>query len=216
MAKIILDLCGGSGAWSRPYTEAGYDVRVITTPEFDVRTYTPPDNVYGILAAPPCTEFSLAKNGINRYMKNAPVRDIDGGLEIVNACLRIIGECCPVFYAIENPVGLLSRYLGKPDFVFQPWEFGDLWTKRTALWGNFNEPLKVYKTKEECLKQISIPIKEHYRNLKISAPLRGNALLPSMADMDRTHFKFSMKEERSAFRSITPPRFAEAFYTANK
>jgi ubiquinone/menaquinone biosynthesis C-methylase UbiE len=28
--KIILDLCGGTGSWSRPYKEAGYDVRNIT------------------------------------------------------------------------------------------------------------------------------------------------------------------------------------------
>lgn len=59
--KIILDLCGGTGSWSRPYKEAGYDVRVITLPEYDVTSYIAPDNVYGILAAPPCTEFSLAK-----------------------------------------------------------------------------------------------------------------------------------------------------------
>lgn len=39
--------------------EAGYDVRIITLPDYDVRTYIPPDNVYGILAAPPCTEFSV-------------------------------------------------------------------------------------------------------------------------------------------------------------
>ena len=31
--KIILDLCGGTGSWSRPYKEAGYDVRLITLPE---------------------------------------------------------------------------------------------------------------------------------------------------------------------------------------
>ena len=28
-SKIILDLCGGSGAWSKPYKDAGYDVRII-------------------------------------------------------------------------------------------------------------------------------------------------------------------------------------------
>jgi len=56
--KIILDLCGGTGAWSKPYAEAGYDVRNITLPDYDVRTYEPPDDVYGILAAPPCTIFS--------------------------------------------------------------------------------------------------------------------------------------------------------------
>lgn len=34
--KIILDLCGGTGAWSQPYAEAGYDVRVITLPDYDI------------------------------------------------------------------------------------------------------------------------------------------------------------------------------------
>lgn len=60
--KIILDLCGGTGAWSRPYREAGYDVRLVTLPEQDVRTYRPPEGVYGILAAPPCTY--LAEEGV--------------------------------------------------------------------------------------------------------------------------------------------------------
>ena len=39
--KIILDLCGGTAAWSNPYKKAGYDVRVITLPEYDVREYEP-------------------------------------------------------------------------------------------------------------------------------------------------------------------------------
>jgi hypothetical protein len=59
--KIILDLCGGTGSWSRPYKEAGYDVRVITLPEYDVFAYDPPKGAYGILAAPTCTHFSLCR-----------------------------------------------------------------------------------------------------------------------------------------------------------
>lgn len=74
MGKIILDLCGGTGAWSKPYKDAGYDVRVITLPDYDVLTYEPPENVYGILAAPPCTMFSLART-------NAKLpRDLRGGV----------------------------------------------------------------------------------------------------------------------------------------
>ena len=34
--KIILDLCGGTGSWSAPYKANGYDVRVITLPEYDL------------------------------------------------------------------------------------------------------------------------------------------------------------------------------------
>lgn len=46
--KIILDLCGGTGSWSKPYKEAGYDVRLITLPEYDVLTYDPPISGGGI------------------------------------------------------------------------------------------------------------------------------------------------------------------------
>ena len=34
--KIILDLCGGTGAWSKPYKDAGYEVHVLTLPECDI------------------------------------------------------------------------------------------------------------------------------------------------------------------------------------
>ena len=133
--KIILDLCGGSGSWSRYYKQNGYDVRLITLPDYDVTTYTPPNNVYGILAAPPCTEFSV----LNCVAENRE-RHFDVGLVVVEACLKIISECKPKFWALENPVGHLRKYLGKPTFTFQPWQFGDPWTKHTDIWGNFNPP----------------------------------------------------------------------------
>ena len=58
--KIILDLCGGTGGWSKPYRNSGYDVRIITLPYFDVtlwRSYpeivkpVTSGGVYRILAA---------------------------------------------------------------------------------------------------------------------------------------------------------------------
>ena len=79
--KIILDLCGGTGSWSRPYKEAGYDVRLITLPEHDVLTYEPPDGVYGILAAPPCTEFSVLN-----CKAEARERKPEIGMVAVTAC----------------------------------------------------------------------------------------------------------------------------------
>ncbi|KKL28684.1 hypothetical protein LCGC14_2372690, partial [marine sediment metagenome] len=56
--KIILDLCGGTGSWSKPYKDNGYDVRVITLPGNDVRDLTTQRlladlHPYGILIAPP-------------------------------------------------------------------------------------------------------------------------------------------------------------------
>jgi hypothetical protein len=130
--RTILDLCAGSGAWSQPYLDAGYNVRRVTLPDTDVRTFRPPTSVHGVLCAPPCTEFSLAKNGHQR--------DFIAGMACVNACMRIILQCSPQWWSLENPQGMLGRFLGTPTDWFQPWHFGDPWTKRTCLWGSFTLP----------------------------------------------------------------------------
>jgi hypothetical protein len=133
--RIILDLCGGSGAWSAPYRAAGYDVRLITLPYVDVRTYVPPADVWGILAAPPCSDFSIARNGRPRNFAR--------GMETVNACIRLVWQCRARWWALENPgSGMLPQFLGIPQFSFQPHEFGDAWTKRTTLWGHFALPAR--------------------------------------------------------------------------
>ncbi len=139
MSLIILDLCGGTGAWSKPYKEADYDVRLITTPEQDVRLFMPPRNVHGILAAPPCNHF--AGSGARWWKEKGEVALFEG-LAIVDACLRIIVVSKPKWWVLENPVGRLRRWIGPPVFMFNPCDYGDPYTKKTCLWGKFNIPKK--------------------------------------------------------------------------
>lgn len=35
---------------------------------------------------------------------------------------------------LENPVGIMGKYVGKPTQYVQPWEFGDGEVKKTGLW----------------------------------------------------------------------------------
>lgn len=95
--KVILDLCGGIGSWSKPYQDAGYDVRVI--PLSDILLYAPPCNVYGVLASIPYNEFTTAKNfrGKGNY-----TYDFRGGLEICSACCRIILTANSTFWGNFN------------------------------------------------------------------------------------------------------------------
>lgn len=139
--RIILDLCAGTGAWSQPYRESGYDVRRIDINEgVDVRLFKfPKEQIYGILAAPPCTH--LAGSGA-RWWKEKGEEPLLEALSIVDACLRIVVVTKPEFWALENPVGRLIHYLGKPKMYFNPCDYGDPWTKKTALWGEFNIPEK--------------------------------------------------------------------------
>jgi len=206
--KIILDLCGGTGAWSAPYKNHGYDVRNITLPDYDVRTYKPPENVYGILAAPPCTMFSLART------KAKKPRDLKEGMEIVRACLNIIWSYMEIeqdtkkktlplkFWALENPNGMLKYFLGKPAFEFNPYEFGDGYKKRTMLWGWFNEPKKK-------IGKILVNSPYHSLNpekMKKFDKLASREIAPEM-------FGKLTRQER---RAITPAGFAKAFYKANQ
>jgi hypothetical protein len=193
--KIILDLCGGTGSWSKPYKEAGYDVRVITLPGYDVLNYEPPENVYGILAAPTCTMFSLA-----RTTAKTP-RNFDEGMELVEACLRIIWQCRKSgslrFWALENPMGLLRQFLGRPPHTFNPVDYGDRHTKKTDLWGYYNEPRKKpIKLTDEEIRRMSI-------NNRVLPELPADYVLPQ---------GFSRQAAR---RSMTPPNFAKAFMEAN-
>lgn len=186
--KIILDLCGGTGAWSLPYKQAGYDVRVITLPGNDVMTYKPPKNVYGILAAPPCTMFSLART------KAKEPRNVDKGLIIVAACLSIIWAAKPKFWAMENPRGLLRKYMGAPAFSFDASEFGEEYNKHTDLWGYFNSPRK---------------FRSYLRYNSTDKNTRKLPELPPDYEKDKKMTNLAMR------RSITPASFAQEFYIRN-
>ena len=195
-SKIILDLCGGTGSWSRPYRENGYDVRLVTLPWNDVLTYVPPENVYGILAAPPCTEFSLAKG-------NSP-RDFESAFQIVKACLEIIWQSrmrgSLKFWAMENPRGFLRQFLGIPLFTFEHWQFGDQQIKPTDIWGYFKEPTRKIKIKPECL------------TVKYSRRTNGREWAKPECPKEYSHLGLN----RAALRAITPPGFAQAFFKANQ
>jgi hypothetical protein len=199
MPRIIIDLCGGTGSWSKPYKDAGYDVRVITHPAHDVFTwddYKDMPSVYGILAAPTCTHFSLA-----RTTAKTP-RDLEGGFELVDRCLDIVRYCRYnkglKFWALENPVGYLRQLLGKPPLTFNPCDYGANFTKRTDLWGYYNEPKrKPYKMTSDDIARCAV----------------NNRSLPELPDDYILPENFKPQQAR---RSMTDEHFANAFFKANK
>lgn len=136
---IILDLCAGTGSWSRPYRDAGYTVELVDVNNgSDVRLLQSGRlrGIRGILAAPPCTYFCRM-----RMCRGRPTdRQFLRGLSVVDACLRTIEVTRPLWWALENPQGYLSRWLGEPELKFDPCDYGDAWTKRTWVWGRFRLP----------------------------------------------------------------------------
>lgn len=207
MIKTILSLCDFSGTWSKPYRDAGYNViQVDLKHGGDARLIEwQKIPIHGILAAPPCTDFS--GSGAQYW----PAKDSDGctvdALALVDACLRAVAIYSPEWWVLENPVGRLRRWMGPPSYSFNPCDFGgymdkgetsgelfparDAYTKKTLLWGQFKEP--------------------HKRPVDPIFLTAGNG--------DRyapQHMKTGGKSERTKeIRSTTPIGFSRAFSEAN-
>jgi hypothetical protein len=195
--KIILDLCGGTGAWSKPYKEAGYDVRNITLPEYNIINENVVKhcinlNPYGILFAAPCDIWSIA--GV-RWWKGRTSDEVFLHSQILIKGLRIIYNTNPLFWVLENPIGKMKHIMGDPIYKFHPYQFGDAYTKATYLWGKFNLP-----TENEVKPIIINPVKWGGSN---------NA-------KQQTPISWLSGKNRKERRAITPPGFAKAFYEANK
>lgn len=157
-SKTILSLFDFTGNWSRPYKDAGYNViQVDIQHGTDVMTmeYKSIPDVYGILAAVPCTDFAIS--GAKHFKR----KDADGttakSIELVYKTLEIINYFNPTFWVIENPMSRIHKCvpeLGKVKYKFNPCDFAgynfeghvdldaERYNKTTWLWGDFNPPVK--------------------------------------------------------------------------
>jgi len=203
MKKIILHLCADLGSDSWYYQQDdNYEVIKVGI-DIGVENFTPPENVHGIIANPVCTEFSTAR-GFDRKIDKPD-------LTILNHCLRIIEDSKPKWWVIENPFnGTMKEVLGKPDFVYQPWEFGSPWTKKTALWGKFNKPDKLFNKWEEIEKNDKLYIRPGRKK-------PGMVYFHKSAiDLIPEFYKFKEYVKNDAdFRSLCSQGFAREFYIAN-
>lgn len=140
--------------------------------------------IHGVLAAPDCNAF--AGSGAQYWR----AKDADGrtlaGLALVDACLRAVAIYRPAWWALENPVGRLRRWLGPPRYIFDPCDHGDAYTKKTLLWGAFNPPARARVE-----------------------PIRVNAQGSWIQSLG------GKSERTKELRSATPMGFAHAFCEAN-
>ena len=185
---LILDLCGGTGSWSKPYRDSGkYEVLIVDPQEWlpddpgtgDVRLFEySKRRPHGILAGPPCTHFSGSGA---RWWAAKGEGALLSARAIADACVRIATLHKPKWWVLENPVGRLRRYYGPPAYTFNPCDHGDPYTKRTLLWGHFNKPTRNWVE-----------------------PTEGSKM-----------WKLPPGPERALLRSATPPGFSHAFFEAN-
>jgi hypothetical protein len=204
MKKIILHMCADLGSDSIFYQkDESYEV-ILIGEKIGVENYLPPANVHGIIANPVCTDLSTV-SGFNKQ------NNIEKGMFLVNHCRRIITEANPKWWAIENPFnGRLKEVIGYPDYVYQPWEFGSPWTKKTALWGKFNHPDRIYTRWEDCPK-----IPELYTRPGRNKPALAYFHKSSVDLIPEMQWAKEYIKTDSDIRSMCSQGFAREFYLAN-
>lgn len=214
MKNVVISFCDKTGNMVRPWAEAGYDcwcidvqhsirrdkvetVSLVKNSPYpsdygfihfvwgDVRSWRLPeflrDRVAIIFAFPPCTH--LSSSGARDHQKKSGWMLADA-LQVFDSC-EVAASFSGAPYMMENPVGRLSTHRRKPDYSFQPWQYGDKWTKQTALWtgGGFVMPQPEFTEPPEGTTE----------KIWLMAP----------------------SDERADMRSETPPGFARAVFEAN-
>lgn len=117
--------------------------------------------IYGVLSACPCTTFASSGAGWWEKRHNVKSREAiekvfgkwvpeiyDSPVE-VNSAFEAVTEAVvemanPTgFHVLENPIGRIAKETGLPAPLlrFDPNDYGDPYTKRTQLWGDFSPQL---------------------------------------------------------------------------
>lgn len=200
---VILHLCADIGSDSHIFKLHGYEVIKVGI-DVGVENFSYKGEVFGIFANPPCTEFSTAR-------ADGRARNPDEGMFLIEHCLRIIEECNPEFWVLENPArGVLRHYLGGPKYRYEPWWYGSPWTKQTALWGDFNIPERLFENWDDVEKNKDLYVRP-------GRPKPGLAFLHKSAIHHIPEFEPFINDvhDDMSFRSLCSQNFAREFYKAN-
>lgn len=131
----VLVGCEYSGEVRRAFTELGHDAWSCDWDEAEdkSRCHIRDDVLKAarwgwdmMIAFPPCTH--LARSGA-RWFKDKKYEQ----QEALQFIRELMAFDIPMI-AIENPVGIISTQIRKPDQIIHPWQFGDPYTKQTCLW----------------------------------------------------------------------------------
>jgi len=127
--------------------------------------------IVGVLAQPPCTSFTDSGNSHWDALHDTPNeewltrtygekateffdRPIDYANTLVAVVKLVVAQANPRFYMMENPLGRIDQQnqLPEPTLSFNPFDFGEPFSKKTQIWGEFNPQLPTFRvpgSKEE-------------------------------------------------------------------
>ena len=132
----VLVACEYSGAVRDAFRRRGHDAvscDLLPTDAPGPHHVGPVQDIIGdgwdlLVAFPPCTD--LAASGARWF----PAKRADGRQARALDFVRLLLEAPIPRVAVENPVGVISSAIRKPDQIIQPYEHGHEATKTTCLW----------------------------------------------------------------------------------
>lgn len=165
----ILVACEFSGIVREEFNRLGHDAWSCDLEDSEI----PGDHIKGdvrkvlgegwdlMIAFPPCDHLAVSGARWFQFKEKEQKEAL--------AFVRLLLEAPITKIALENPVGVISTYIRKPDQIIQPYQFGHLESKKTCLWLK-NLP------KLEPTKIIEKPKKGYWEN---QTPSGQNKLGPS-------------------------------------
>lgn len=135
MSKLkVFSGCTEFGSEVQAFKDRGHDVTTLGIEGevdilMDIRDFSTNKHYDFMSFHPPCTEFSKAN------WRSGPCKNRTPDMSIVNACFRIVQEAKPTYWMIENPVGCLRYFIGKPNYTLKYGDYGHYCQKPTDLWG---------------------------------------------------------------------------------
>lgn len=149
---IVISIFDLTGNMVKPWAEAGYTCYCVDVQHpkgetregniikvgADVMDWMPPrEQVAVFFAFPPCTDVAVSGA---RWFKDKGLGALIKALTLFDRAVKL-AEWSGAPYMIENPVCTVSTYWRKPDVKFQPWMYGDDYTKETWLWTGNGFPM---------------------------------------------------------------------------
>lgn len=223
MKDVAIFLFDLTGIMAEPWRKAGYNCYIVDIQHpmgisedkkrpglfkvgADLRNgWLPPSDVVGRIAFvgafPECT--NVAVSGAAHFLNKGP-RALSLSLDLF-ATSKEIGEWSGAPYFIENPVSTFSTYCGKPDYIFNPYDYGGYLPEndRHPTWPEYIAPRDAYP-KKTCLWT------------------GGGFIMPERREVEpedgfsRQHKKLGGKSQKTKnIRSATPRGFALAVFEAN-
>ena len=132
----VLVACEFSGAVRDAFRDRGHDVMSCDLLPSETAGEHYQGNVSDVLgdgwdmliAFPPCTH--LSSSGAAWFA----AKRADGRQQAALDFVRLLMDAPIDRIAIENPVGIISTVIRKPDQIVQPWQYGHGETKATCFW----------------------------------------------------------------------------------